>query len=1073
VFATFITAVRRVTATTALAGLLAGPPWVLLRFLDQPWPHHLPSRTELTHLLTSPLSDTTLGLLLTGLLWLAWASFAWSAIAELAAALLGLRLPQPRGLTPARGIAALLVALITSSTLLSAASAAMPAQAAAHSTTQHADPARAPAAPAAFRTNHGAGTHKPAPPPPTRDAQPAASTAGEASIGRITLVSAGREYTYTVHRGDTLSDIARHYLGDTHRWPEIFALNRGTHFPHVGGTLTNPNLINPGWTLQLPDDANPPTQPAPPHTGTPNGTPATPAQPPHTGLGPAPTAPAAPAAPTVRPSSPANSHNSTPQSAPPSTASVSPSDPSDGVVPASPATTATATPASTHPTSSHPTNPASPTGPHRTSPTAEPDSGRPHGISLTSGSWLDIGLAAAIAAAVALVWMHRRHRYIPRPVTGDDHGDDPDLAPLPPPINQAMAALRRLGHGDHQPDGDHPDGDDPDVEDERVPDATADRSGDTDDRTADRGRDGAAGVLTEPRIAMPVVPALAHPLAAVWPPAGVGLVGPGAAAATRGFLVAGLAAGGLTQPDARAWVIMPSATAATLLGAAAVSLPATPRLTVTAGLDDALDLLEQQVMHRSRLVYQHETDTVTALRDDDPYEEPLPPVLFLADATTLHERTRIVAVLTQGQRLDIHGVLLGAWPDGNTITVDADGTTRPADGDAGRHGAHPADIGRLSVIDLTEAANLIAVLAESHTGRPQPPAPTEPAPANPSTAHPPTDQPTATPQSPHDAAIGPADPPGAAVGVGSGPVAFTPVAGLTRDAAAIMTAEPDPQDEYDEGIESDQPQPESDQPRSGRVAVTVLGPPQIVGASEDAKKKLLHRGTELLVYLAARDIAVPVDRILEDLIPEAPHNTAPAWLHNYVSSLRGAMRATGGDGTYVLRPRNGWYALDPATIDIDLWRMRAAIKTAAHTDDPEQRLAALRDAVACYRGHLADGHDYLWIESYREGVRRHALDATTALLQALEGRPEEQLAVATAAIGLHPHAESLYQTAMHAHHQRGDLDAIRQLRRDVTAALADLDAEPGPDTLTLADRLAADLQTRPRRTPQPRVGGHP
>ena len=67
-----------------------------------------------------------------------------------------------------------------------------------------------------------------------------------------------------------------------------------------------------------------------------------------------------------------------------------------------------------------------------------------------------------------------------------------------------------------------------------------------------------------------------HPLMEVWPPAGLGLTGPGAEAAARGFLAAALAAGGLDDPDARTHVVMPSATAATLLGAAAVGLPDTP-----------------------------------------------------------------------------------------------------------------------------------------------------------------------------------------------------------------------------------------------------------------------------------------------------------------------------------------------------------------------------------------------------------------------------------------------------------------------------------------------------------------
>ena len=45
--------------------------------------------------------------------------------------------------------------------------------------------------------------------------------------------------------GDTLSAIAEQWLSDADRWPEIFTLNRGTHHPNVGGTLTDPDLIYP------------------------------------------------------------------------------------------------------------------------------------------------------------------------------------------------------------------------------------------------------------------------------------------------------------------------------------------------------------------------------------------------------------------------------------------------------------------------------------------------------------------------------------------------------------------------------------------------------------------------------------------------------------------------------------------------------------------------------------------------------------------------------------------------------------------------------------------------------------
>ncbi|MFT3876379.1 MAG: LysM peptidoglycan-binding domain-containing protein [Propioniciclava sp.] len=48
----------------------------------------------------------------------------------------------------------------------------------------------------------------------------------------------------TVEAGDTLSGLAREHLGDGHRWPELHAVN--------ADLVSDPDLIHPGWVLQLP-----------------------------------------------------------------------------------------------------------------------------------------------------------------------------------------------------------------------------------------------------------------------------------------------------------------------------------------------------------------------------------------------------------------------------------------------------------------------------------------------------------------------------------------------------------------------------------------------------------------------------------------------------------------------------------------------------------------------------------------------------------------------------------------------------------------------------------------------------
>ena len=50
--------------------------------------------------------------------------------------------------------------------------------------------------------------------------------------------------TYTVEKGDTLSKIAKHHLGDANAWQKIFEANRDQ--------LEDPDKIQPGQVLKLP-----------------------------------------------------------------------------------------------------------------------------------------------------------------------------------------------------------------------------------------------------------------------------------------------------------------------------------------------------------------------------------------------------------------------------------------------------------------------------------------------------------------------------------------------------------------------------------------------------------------------------------------------------------------------------------------------------------------------------------------------------------------------------------------------------------------------------------------------------
>jgi nucleoid-associated protein YgaU len=51
--------------------------------------------------------------------------------------------------------------------------------------------------------------------------------------------------TYTVVAGDSLSKIAKKLYGDGKKWRKIYEVNRDV--------IKNPDLIQPGWVLKIPD----------------------------------------------------------------------------------------------------------------------------------------------------------------------------------------------------------------------------------------------------------------------------------------------------------------------------------------------------------------------------------------------------------------------------------------------------------------------------------------------------------------------------------------------------------------------------------------------------------------------------------------------------------------------------------------------------------------------------------------------------------------------------------------------------------------------------------------------------
>ena len=627
----------------------------------------------------------------------------------------------------------------------------------------------------------------------------------------------------------------------------------------------------------------------------------------------------------------------------------------------------------------------------------------PPGVRLPSGALIGLGTAAAVGTAVALARIHRRRRY--RPGTVLTASLEP-AGPPPPVISALDRAARTPATG--TPPADDKDDTDPDLD-------LYQPSG----QPVPGPRDPRAAAPTPARPASPQPPGWQDTVLAPPGPVpigirggqeitadpaalgGLGLTGPGAPAAARAIL-AGLLARPPHGPDGTpAPIIIPAPDAARLLPGPAgqAAHPPIRGVLVPPALDTALDEAEAMIVRRAR----------TADRADSE-GGPLPIAVVLAAAPGPAAARRLAGITQAGRDLGVAVILLSAWPHGTTCHITADGlistVTPPQAALAGTQAYHLA------------AADLAAIIAQLDQARPTPGEDGPAAPDPPQTAQPHLPGAAAAPQAgqvaaPHHPGQQPPPRPGPARhGAGPGS-AGTP------------------------------------------VQISVLGPLQITAGGREIGAGL-RKARELLAFLTICGAGGATgEAISEALWPGAPPGHGTRQRNIALRKARELLRtATGLTTPMWITLTADRYRLDPALTGADLWRFQAALETARTAGDDQARLAALRQAVACYRGPLADGAGYDWAEPYAETARRRALDAWARIAEILQpSDPDQALAALEAALTHDPYNEYTYQQIMRLQAAAGRPDAVQRTLALLEARLGELDLTPGASTRQLAAAL--------------------
>ena len=252
---------------------------------------------------------------------------------------------------------------------------------------------------------------------------------------------------------------------------------------------------------------------------------------------------------------------------------------------------------------------------------------------------------------------------------------------------------------------------------------------------------------------------------------------------------------------------------------------------------------------------------------------------------------------------------------------------------------------------------------------------------------------------------------------------------------------------------------------STRLSFRLLGPLEAAVDDQDVHLGGQRQRTVVAALLLARGEVVPTDRLIETLWPQEPPRSAAGSLQAYVSHLRRLLEPerTARAASTVLVSRGSGYALRVPDDAVDAWRFTDLVNRSASLRDPAERVAALREGLALWRGPaMVEYADQQWalaearrLTQLRNLAREQLLSARLDCGETGIVIPEIEALLAEEPLREEPWR--LLALAQYRSHRQGD--ALATLRRARNLLAEELGVDPGPALRKLEAEILAHSDT--------------